>query len=161
MNHISEPWYIILLCILICRLVFFFLSHLQDTNHKSLNNERHKRPSSSRRFKQRQTVWCMNPCCVGVPPSLRNYHHQPFNVSESPRQSSCREKLLKERDFFVFSFPVDVCSRWLTAGSLWGVFVCACVWSGHREKRQWHLSCALNIWRGFKQSSSFCQGRRW
>ena len=27
-----------------------------------------------------------------------------------------------------------VCSLWLTAGSLWGVFECAYVWSGHGEK---------------------------
>lgn len=69
--------------------------------------------------------------------------------------SEATENVLKEDGFFFLS--MFVVRDWQLA--LFEVCLCVRVFEVGIEKRQWHLSCALNIWRGFKQSNMSAKAR--
>lgn len=71
-------------------------------------------------------------------------------VSESPRQSPWKLQRKRRRNEALF-LSMFVVGDWQLA--LFEVCSCVRVFEVGWEKRQWHLSCALNIWRGFKQSN--------
>lgn len=75
-----------------------------------------------------------------------------INISEesSPVALKLQRKHWKERGFLLFPPLMFVVADWQLA--LFEVCSRARVFEVGWEKRQWHLSCALNIWRGFKQS---------